>query len=272
MFKQQIVPGFYARRAERKIIVPNYDRIEAMEKFDLPKQHKEESLTELKAEIVEQAERKKGLEDKIKSILFVISVSITAITFCLKDFQNSWEGALNFCSLALLGLSIFYFVSSALLSIKSLMPVAFHQPHPEIKADKDTGTISWARSKPDDELKELVKYKLLNDNINLRVQNATYAVLRLLRNGMLLFALFFLIAVYQKYAPQTVKRHPAVKVTVKLSGGKVQEIALPYSSGSDTVINLVTDPTPPPKPAAPKDPVAVKPAPPIMPITKQVHP
>ena len=255
-FKQQIVPGIYARRAERKVIIPNFKKIKEIVEFDLPKQHKEEALAELKAEITEQAERKKGLEDKIKSILFVISVSISAITFSLKDLQNSWQGAIDLCSLALLGLSIFYFVSSALLSIKSLMPVEFYQPHPEIEPDANYARISWARAKADNELKDLVKFKLLNDNINLRVQNATYAVLQLLRNGMLLFALFFLIAVYQKYAPRPAKPHPVFKATVRLSGGAIQEIADPYSGKGDTVLNLVFETPRAVKPAAAKPPVA----------------
>lgn len=239
-FSQYIFPGMYARRVEKNKLIPIFEKIESTTQFEIPSQHIKEAVDILKAEVKEQLDRKNGLEGKIKSILFVISVSITAITFCLKDLEWSYFNWLNLVGLAVLGLSIFYFLSSALLSIKALIPVPFYETHAKIEFDTETNIISYQAVKSADELQVLTKDKLLNDNINLRIQNTTSAVLQLLQNGMILFAVFFGTALYQKINKPALKKPPVVKGSLHINSDTVKEINILISSHSDTTLRIQT--------------------------------
>ena len=197
-FSQELLPGLYARWAARKHIDPKLDAIEKAKEFDYPTDKAEEIAVQLKAELEEQLDRKKGLEDKIKSILFIITVSITAVTFCLKDLSVRWESPLSFFVMIFLGLSILYFVGGAVLALKSLVPIAFHSSQPSIDFDIESQRIVFTNSEKGTDIEVLLKSKLLNDLINLKVQNKTNAVLLLVRNGLILFAAFFITALLDK--------------------------------------------------------------------------
>jgi hypothetical protein len=237
-FSQYMLPGMYARRVEKRLLIPQFIEIEKADKYTLPSQHIKETAEFLKLEIKEQFDRKQGLEDKIKSILFVISVAITAITFCLKDIDWSRWNWLSISGLSFIGLSIFYFLSSALLSIKALIPIPFYEPHPKVKFDTIKKTVSYESVKSADDLKLLAKYKLLNDNINLRIQNTTSAVLQLLQNGMVLFALFFGIAIWQKIIKPVPFKSTVIKASIRIYDDSVKEISIPISAKADTIFQI----------------------------------
>src|SRR5690349_5778228 len=95
-FSQEVMPGMYANWASKKYIDPQIKGIEESEEFDYSLDKSQYIIEEITIEVKEQLDRKKGLEDKIKSILFIISVSITAITFCLKDLDISRDSLLSY--------------------------------------------------------------------------------------------------------------------------------------------------------------------------------
>src|SRR6185503_4207641 len=81
-FSQQILPGIYARKAAR-IITAFREKIETSTVEFVGGNDIDEMLVQIKLDIEKQNERKKDLEDKVKAILFSVSISITAITFSL---------------------------------------------------------------------------------------------------------------------------------------------------------------------------------------------
>jgi hypothetical protein len=237
-FSQNIAPGRYTTWVEKKHLLPNYKKIKESEIFEFPKRNKDQIIEQVKNDLIEQGERKKGLEDKIKAILFTISVSITAITFSLTYEKTSFSSFLDITSLIILGLSIFYFVSSAILSVKTLIPIDFYNNQSDILFDKEEKKITITIPKPDEELKQLLKHKLLNDNINLRIANATYSVLKLLRNGMVLFAVYFLIALYQKVFSQPIQKTKVYNGKIYLKLNDSQNVILPYNYENTQRVNL----------------------------------
>ena len=88
---RHIFPGFYATYAN-KIVAENYDK---QNNFDvdltaITAGQEQDYIEQVKADLKEQHDRKKIIEDKAKSLLFIITVSITAITFSL-TYLNSLE-------------------------------------------------------------------------------------------------------------------------------------------------------------------------------------
>lgn len=207
-FNQIVWPGYYASKIDKRYLTPRYNEITEVSDFEFPEDNVHDLIEQLKKEIKDQAERKKGLEDKIKAILFVISLSITAITFCLKDLEWNRGSFLNAIGLITIALSILYFLFSALGSIKALIPIPFHEAGSKIIHDSEGRTIRF--EKAGNEVQILLKSKLLNDTINIRVQNTACTVLQYLKNGMVLFAVFFGIALLQKISKKPVTESKVV--------------------------------------------------------------
>ncbi|WP_461791667.1 hypothetical protein [Pedobacter sp.] len=228
---QQVLPGLYSNWVAKKFITPRIAALKKVSDFDHPKKEIENFTTQLLNDLQNQLDRKKGLEDKIKSILFVVSVSITAVTFCLKDVNSSSGSLIDICVLACLGLSICYFVGAAVLALKALVPIEFHDSTSEITFDDETNKIKLSVPKPQNDIKELLRAKLLNDAINLKVQNRTNAVLVLVRNGIILFAAFFLTALIEKQMTQDPikKDKNSVGKEIKLNRSQGQNIKLDTS-------------------------------------------
>lgn len=202
-FTQHIIPGRYGAVIEKDLL-KEFEMIESVNNYDLPTGDTKKILEKIEKDLEGQLDRKKGLEDKIKAILFSITVSMTAITFTLDhDLILGTTTVTVITSLVLL-FSIFYFLSSALLAVKALIPAPFGTLYENIIFDKNRSEISLKFTGNEDRLKELVKKSLLNDNANLRLANSTYACLKLLRNGLILFAIYFALALTQK----TVKSKP----------------------------------------------------------------
>jgi hypothetical protein len=186
--QQQIFPGFYADYCNSQIS-KIYEK-QKNAKIDVSKIKGDENkyVSKLQEEMKIQLDRKVKIEDKAKSLLFIITLAITTITFSLSFLkQNSNEMVPLFFILV----SIVYFVLGGLRALQTFNIKQFHVSQTSINIEKDKFVL-----KPDKKapllLKELILSKALNDQINSKTSNLTYASFILIRNGLIMFLLFFI--------------------------------------------------------------------------------
>lgn len=186
--QQQIFPGFYADYCNRQIS-KIYEK-QKKAKVDVSKIKGEEKnyVMKLQEEMKIQLERKVKIEDKAKSLLFIITLAITTITFSLNFLkQNSNE----IVPLVFILLSIVYFVLGGLRALQTFNIKQFHISQTSINI-ADGKFILEPDKKAELVLKELILSKTLNDLINSKTSNLTYASFILIRNGLIMFLLFFI--------------------------------------------------------------------------------
>ncbi len=196
---QHIFPGFYATHAN-KIVAKNYDK---QFNFDVDVTtitlgQEKDYIEQVKVDIKEQHDRKKTIEDKAKSLLFIITVSITAITFSLTYLKSLEINVLQTIALIILGLSILYFVIGTIRALQTLNIRKFHIIQTVIEITDDNFKLT-AKKADTDFLKELIKGKQQNDLINIQLSNYAYASFTLIRNGIILFVCFFIMTIFVNY-------------------------------------------------------------------------
>jgi hypothetical protein len=224
---QQVLPNIYCSFINKRIEKELSD-INNAEIKDLTEGGLDESLHQLRQDLDNQNDRKRGLEDKIKAILFTISISITAITFSLTYEKNVFVNYFDLFSLAFIVLSILFFVLSAIISIRTLMPVGFHILQSNILFSKEQKTIELKTETKQHEIKKLLKFKLQNDNVHLRTSNSVYSALQLLRNGIIMFAAYFVFALVQKNINAN-ERKVIINDAATVAINDSTRVVLPYS-------------------------------------------
>lgn len=226
-FSQQVVPSWYAKKVNRTL-KGLYDKFANYTVPDFPTDTDlDKEIENFETKIEDQNDRKKGLEEKAKSILFGVTLSITAITFSLGFEKPTFKNTLEMGAIFILFLSIVYIVASAIYSVLILKPQPFHGVDLSIAVDMNAKTFSLVKPEKTAILKELIQSKFLNDNINLRIANRVYAALTLLRNGILLFAVYFILAFTAKnFLPK--KTIPA-KGNVEIKVNDSLSVVLPYN-------------------------------------------
>lgn len=188
---QQILPGVYSTYAN-KIVSKNYDKQQNFE-VDLTAiatGQEKDYIEQVKSDLKEQHDRKKAIEDKSKSLLFIIAVSITAITFSLTYLNSITFNSFQIVALVFLGISILYFIRGVIKALQTLNIRQFHVIQAEVDITDQDYKLSPKKSAPDF-LKELIKNKQQNDLINIRLSNHTFASFNLIRNGIIFFVAFF---------------------------------------------------------------------------------
>lgn len=196
---QHIFPGYYAIYSN-KLVAKRYEEIQNYE-VDLSTISQDQEkyyIEQVKLDIKEQYDRKKIIEDKSKSLLFIIAVSITAITFSLTYLNSIILSAFQFIALSFLGISILYFIQGAIKALQTVNVRQFHVIQVEVETIEQKFKLSAKKSDPDF-LKDLIKSKQLNDLINIRLSNYTYASYNLIRNGIIFFAFFFATTILGNY-------------------------------------------------------------------------
>jgi hypothetical protein len=196
---QHIFPGFYATYAN-KIVAKIYDKQQGFE-VDLTAigtGKEKDYIEQVKTDLKEQHDRKKIIEDKAKSLFFIIAVSITAITFSLNYLNSLAFNLYQIIALVFLGLSILYFVWGVVRALQTLNIRQFNVIQAEVEITDQNYKLS-AKKSDTDFLKELIRSKQLNDLINIRLSNFTYASFNLIRNGIILFVVFFAITIFESY-------------------------------------------------------------------------
>lgn len=228
---QHIFPGFYASFAN-KIIAVNYNK---HNNFDVDLTaiiagQEKDYIEQIKADIKEQQDRKKIIEDKAKSLLFIITVSITAITFSL-TYLNSLEiNVLQTIALITLGVSILYFVSGTIRALQTLNIRKFHVIQTTIEIT-DANYKLIAKKDDTDFLKELIKNKQQNDLINIQLSNYTYASFTLIRNGIILFVSFFIVTIFVSYSSKQNKTKDTLPINkeINIKINDSIDVKIPYT-------------------------------------------
>jgi hypothetical protein len=222
--KQQIFPGFSAIVANRKIqkIFDKQLKYEVV----LPAKIKDvdKFRTDIESLIKNQLERKSKLEDKAKSLLFIITLAITTATFSLNFLKETPERLVS-PLLAILSICCFVFAGIRVISAINIrmfyigeLPIAYEkiEDNEEIK-----GRLVVSENSTNEYLHGLVYNKALNDLICAKIANLTYASFTLVRNGIILFACFFAVSiVVQFYTP---KKNQDIKInSLKQKNGAIQ--------------------------------------------------
>jgi hypothetical protein len=198
-WSQHLLPGRYAAHVEKTILNVEYKKIENSEVNGISgSQDIARAINQLKDDLKAQDDRKKGLEDKLRAILFTIGIVISAMIFTLGNVPSR-SNILGWISIVILVGGIIYLVSSAIRSVETLIPLPFHSAKSFVKF-VNGNLIQYAEDTKENQLKEYLKSKLLNDNINLRIANKVYASFKLLRNGIILISCYFFVALFYKFS------------------------------------------------------------------------
>lgn len=225
---QHIFPGFYAAYANG-IVSKNQENQQGFD-VDLTAittEQEKEYIDQVKADLKEQHDRKKIIEDKAKSLLFIIAVSITAITFSLTYLNSLYLNVYQIIALVFLGISISYFVSGVIRALQTLNIRPFNVIQAEVEIT-DSNYKLIAKKNDNDFLKELIKKKQLNDLTNVCLANYTYASFSLIRNGIIFFVVFFATTICGNYFSQKDK----TKVTYPIN----KEIQMKINDSIDVKI------------------------------------
>lgn len=228
---QYIFPGFYAVYANN--IVSKKQKNQQDFDVDLTaitEGNEAEYIEQVKADLKEQYERKKTIEDKAKSLLFIIAVSITAITFSLNYLNSLNFNMFQIGALFFLGISISCFVFGVIRALQTLNIRPFNVIQVEVEIT-DSNYKLIPKKNDTDFLKELIKKKQLNDLTNVCLANFTYASFSLIRNGIILFVLFFATTIFGNYFSQKDKNkdiHPIDK-EIQMKINDSIEVKIPYT-------------------------------------------
>ncbi len=193
-FKQQIFPGFFAWRINNKL---NEKYIEA-EKADIDisllKTDRKKYIKELKKELDFQFEMKEKIENKAKSLLFVIGVVIAALSFSSGFLASLINNGFKTCLIIIIILSVINLLFGVIRALQAINIKKFNIYQLEIK--KVNGKyILQPSDRTDNVLRLLIKSKTLNDLINNKMSNYVYASYILIRNGIILFLIFFILSI-----------------------------------------------------------------------------
>ncbi|AUC81516.1 hypothetical protein [Lacinutrix sp. Bg11-31] len=186
--KQQIFPGINATIINKKISETYVKQKEIDIDISEIKKQKDEYISKLKNEVNLQLERKIKLEDKAKSLLFIITLAITTITFSL-DYLK--ENANQIIPIIFIFFSITHFVIGGIRALQTLNIKEFNIDQTNIELNNNKFKIRLDK-KASSLLKELIRSRSLNELIHVKIANLTYASFILIRNGLVLFVLFFI--------------------------------------------------------------------------------
>lgn len=228
---QHIFPGFYATHANKKV-AKKYDKQSNFDVDVTPVTQGQEKdyIEQVKTDLKEQRNRKKIIEDKAKSLLFIITVSITAITFSLNYLNTLEIDILQIVALIILGLSVLYFVLGAIRAIQTLYIRPFHIIQTAVEITDHTYKLTANKSETDF-LKELIKSKQLNDLIISRLCNFTDASLTSIRNGIILFVSFFIMTISVNYFTKKNKTKDThlTKKEIQMKINDSIDVKIPYT-------------------------------------------
>lgn len=227
---EQVIPGFHAKRANK--IVSDFYNNRAIFDVDITAVTGNETvyIEQLKADLKEQHERKKTIEDKSKSLLFIIAVSITAITFSLTYLNSIVINLTQIVALVFLAISILYFVQGVIKALQTLNIRQFHVIQADIEITETNYKLS-AKKSDSDFLKDLIKSKQQNDLINIRLSNYTFASFNLIRNGIIVFVLFFATTICGNYFFQKDKAKDTypIRKEIQMKINDSIDIKIPYT-------------------------------------------
>lgn len=198
-FENNIWPGWSADKVSKSLEKNNVkiesDDVEILLPKDINVAGK---IDELSAEIKSLFDTKKIIEDKAKTILGSVAVAVTAVTFAINNQNLSFGRWAGNISLFLLTVSILNFIMATIRAIQALNVAKFYFEVITRYSSTEDGIQLLPKMKDEDRLKTLFLYKLLNENNIVGKSNYAFAGFVLLRNGIISFTAFFLVALINK--------------------------------------------------------------------------
>lgn len=227
---EQIIPGFHAKCVNKTILKFYNDRANFDVDISAVTGNETEYIEQLKADLKEQLERKKTIEDKSKSLLFIIAVSVTAITFSLTYLNSIVINLTQIIALIFLAISILYFVQGVIQALQTLNIKKFHIIQTDIEITETNYKLS-AKKSDSDYLKDLIRGKQQNDLINIRLSNYTFASFNLIRNGIIVFVTFFATTICGNYFSQKVKAKDTYPISkeIQMKINDSIDVKIPYT-------------------------------------------
>jgi len=229
--KQQVFPGFYTQYVNKKYISKNYD---SQKNFvvDISEisGNEEDYIEQIERDLENQLDRKKRIEDKAKSLLFIIAVAVTAITFSLSYLKSLKIDVYQIISIVIVFVSVIYLVFGAIRALQALNIRQFHISQANI--EKVNNDFVLKKKESDVEyLKGVIKSKQLNDLINIQLSNFTYASFNLIRNGIILFVIFFISTISFSFITEKQKTSGSHTINKKIQVeiNDSIKVDLPYS-------------------------------------------
>lgn len=192
--QQNIYPHIYAFYAE-KILKNKVHELKVNFKIT-EDQNLNEFIKELEDYHKKEVERKKLIEDKAKSSLFVIAISVTLILGSLNFFRDI-KGEPNFLyiiSLFSLFLGLIYLLLSGISSIQALTIKEFYDIYVDDRIEVTEGIQNIKNFDIKDQIEQIYKNIKLNQSITNIRSNYVSATFIGIRNGIILMSLFFIIA------------------------------------------------------------------------------
>jgi hypothetical protein len=229
-FTQQIFPGFYAQYVNKVISRNSVSQSTFNVDITEISGDEENYIIQIEKDLENQLERKKRIEDKAKSLLFIIAVAVTAITFSLSYLKSLDFDRYQAISLSIVFISVIYLVFGAIRALQALNIRQFHITQANI--DKaNNAFILRKKEANNDYLKGIIKSKQLNDLINIQLSNFTYSSFNLIRNGIILFVLFFISTISFSIASEKDKATGSHSISkeIKVEINDSISINMPYT-------------------------------------------
>ncbi len=229
--QQQVFPGFYTWYVNKKYISKNYA---SQQNFNVNvaavSGSEKDYIEQIEKDLENQLDRKKRIEDKAKSLLFIIAVAVTAITFSLSYLKSLRVDIYQAISIIILFFSVIYLVFGAIRALQALNIRQFHITQVSIENNNNEFVLKEKQSDLD-YLKAIIKSKQLNDLINIRLSNYTYASFNLIRNGLILFVVFFISTISFSYLAEQEKTSGIhlISKKIKVEINDSIKVDLPYS-------------------------------------------
>ena len=203
---EQLFPGMWAAKAN-KIVDERYNILGKKGIDYTSNENSEKLLLQLQEDFKKQQERKKGIEDKAKTTFATISISVTAITLTLNYNSISVKTGLGVASVVCLILSVIYIIMSSIRAIQTINIRAYHVFQATIDTEGADIVIKAFKSE-EEQIRDLAYSKVMNDTIITKLSNFGYAAAVLVRNGIILFGTFFILALAQKLSSENIAIEP----------------------------------------------------------------
>ena len=188
--KQEVFANIYAFVAERKIKGKYEDDGKTLV-------ISEKSVKNIRATLdayeEKEVERKRSIEEKAKSSLFVVALSVTismTILGLLKDFHLA---GITIAAVVLFLVALLYLILASITAIKAINIGEFHSLSLSHFIEREDGSLKRTRISDAEKAVDLYKYLKLNQRTNNIKANYVYATFIGIRNGIVLLALFFFI-------------------------------------------------------------------------------
>lgn len=230
----QIIPGIRAYRANHTVEGIEKQRLNFEVDLSNIDENNEDELKEyikeVRNDLEVQHDRKKIIEDKAKSLMSIIAVSITAITFSLGYLNSLVVNKIQISAVIILIISVIYFAMGAIRALQTLNIRKFYIVQTEIQISSNKFTLI-KKQESKTTLIDLIKKKQLNDLINIRLSNYAFASFNLIRNGIILFVVFFILTIGVNLIDKNHKTDNSYHInkTVQLKIDDLTTVNIPYS-------------------------------------------